>query len=502
MTDTNRKSAKGKPLKGKPIKRRPVSGHPLFPVVAALWFGALFGLGSLAIRPVLIESVVLQTGVDLIVPAMAPPLGVTARILIALLMASLGAALGAVLALKCKRPPPEMREPQRKRSAAMPNGRQGFTEVPVRRPISVHDEVGEMLGAPGEPVVRRRALAVKHEERPFQPHEMAPLPGGEPQIFDIAATQLAPVAEPQTEPTAAAPLDLGAFAAPDQPAPEPKAFPAMSIPTPNEIPSPAVPHAEPQPVAAPRIFGNAVPDGHIPADFIRAAGFRTSIFETEPAQSLFAERHEQPPAPERPAPSAEPDLAMADLTIADLPITDLASRLQESMARRRAAKGGPVQPAEPPQVASQSAAPDPLPSPPMARQSAFIPPPPIPLPAALSPLSFDEAEEDKHTDFAPLLPRHLSMPAPAPAPVEDAFASLLRVEPARAEFVRIEDPVDPGAPTEPVVIFPGQMATVATMQGAPVAPLPPQVVPSIEPAEAQLALRSALANLQRISGAA
>ena len=33
-----------------------IVGHRHFPAVAALWFAALLGLGSLAIRPALIES--------------------------------------------------------------------------------------------------------------------------------------------------------------------------------------------------------------------------------------------------------------------------------------------------------------------------------------------------------------------------------------------------------------------------------------------------------------
>ena len=70
MQDRDRKSAKGK---------APISRHPLFPAVVALWFGALFGLGSMAIRPGLIEDMVLAAGIDTLVPAAAPPLGMTAR---------------------------------------------------------------------------------------------------------------------------------------------------------------------------------------------------------------------------------------------------------------------------------------------------------------------------------------------------------------------------------------------------------------------------------------
>ena len=59
----------------KPVKSPPITSHPLFPAVVALWFGALFGLGSLAVRPTLIEGLVLKSHIDLIIPATAPPLG-------------------------------------------------------------------------------------------------------------------------------------------------------------------------------------------------------------------------------------------------------------------------------------------------------------------------------------------------------------------------------------------------------------------------------------------
>ncbi len=279
--------------KRKPTKGKPISSHPLFPAVVALWFGALFGLGSLAIRPTLIEGLVLKTGLDLVVPAAAPPLGVTARILIALIMASLGAAIGAALAVRATRPKAEVRE--RKRTAANPgaaaeaeaalwNSRNVYTDGPVFRPISAHEELGEALDSPGLLAGRRRALAVEHEERPFEPHDFAPLPGGEPQIFDISATRLAPVAtlDPAVETAVAdAPLDLGAF-----PAPAPAQSPLVE----REVPALA---------EAPRIFGMPVEEDHVPVDFVRAAGFRTSVFETEPAAPLFAAREET----RRPMPS-------------------------------------------------------------------------------------------------------------------------------------------------------------------------------------------------------
>jgi hypothetical protein len=540
VANTNRKPAKGKPI----------SSHPLFPAVVALWFGALFGLGSLAIRPTLIEDVVLKIGLDLIVPAAAPPLGVTARILIALIMASLGAALGAMLTLRINRPKTVARE--RKRTAANPgaaaeaeaamwNKRDVFTDGPARRPISAYEELGETMDSQNLLVGRRRALAVEHEDQPFQPHEIAPLPGGEPQDWSA-----------------------------------PRPFAAEPAPAPMPLPSPMIEREVPVVAEAPRIFGVVAEDGHVPVDFVRAAGFRTSVFESEPAQPLFADRPETPaatpidPQPSGPAPFAaapapehapEPVLVEAPAPLpaaepqpspAGLEMTDLAKRLQESMARRRAAK---AQPPEMPQATPAAA--EAAPAAPVAAEPAFVPPPPIfdiaapdpvaapvippapiPMPAALRPVSFDHHDDDDHADLAGLMPRHLSIPAPASAapavietaapqlPVEaeaeveaeieavpdEAFASLLSIEMPRQEFVRIDEPEEPVANIEPVVIFPGQMAAApvaplrpfdgpaAAMHGAPVAAA--EAVPAIDPAEAERALRLALANLQRISGAA
>lgn len=563
--------------KHKPTKGKPISSHPLFPAVVALWFGALFGLGSLAIRPTLIEGLVLKTGVDLIVPAAAPPLGVTARILIALVMASAGAAIGAVLALRINRPKVEVRE--RKRNAASPgaaaeaeaalwNSRDVFSDGPARRPISAHEELGETLDHAGPLVGRRRPLAVEHKEEPFQPHELAPLPGGELQIFDIAATQLDPVSL-ETVAEDPAPLDLGAFPAPPPVAPfAPFAGPTASLASaapfaPPSEPiepgfSPMVEREVPVIAEAASIFGVAAQDGHVPVDFVRAAGFRTSVFETEAPQPLFAERAGPEavvqPDEQVPAPAAE-----AVAPPASLGMTDLARRLQESMARRRAAKSGsamaveiaPTPAMEPALAEPEQPAfvpPPPIftaPAPVMAEAPA-IPPAPIPMPAALRPVSFDPIEDDDHGDIAGLVPRHLAMPvqdteAPAneepvadlaetctadrvdePAaepettgPDDDAFASLLTIEMPRQEFVRVEEPLEPVAAIEPVVIFPGQMAAsapaplrpfdapAAALPGAPVAQVAhARAIPEFDPAEAQLALRSALANLQRISGAA
>ncbi|MDB5725916.1 MAG: hypothetical protein JWQ16_2670 [Novosphingobium sp.] len=77
--------------------RQSVTWHPLFPAFVAVWFGALFGLGTLAVPVLLIERMVVASGIDRLVSAAAPPLGTNARILIALAMAILGGVIGAVI---------------------------------------------------------------------------------------------------------------------------------------------------------------------------------------------------------------------------------------------------------------------------------------------------------------------------------------------------------------------------------------------------------------------
>lgn len=74
----------------------PVSKHPLFPAMVALWFAALFGLGSLAIRPALIESLVLATGIEHAIPGLTPPLALVGRATIALALSSVGGLLGLI----------------------------------------------------------------------------------------------------------------------------------------------------------------------------------------------------------------------------------------------------------------------------------------------------------------------------------------------------------------------------------------------------------------------
>ena len=149
--------------------RPPISLHPAFPAIVALWFAALLGVGSLVLPGVLLERIVEATGIASLVPAAAPPLGMTARGLIALVGALVGAGLGVAIA---------RRVAARAQPAA---GHRASPSSPAAcaRPISVKDELGGEGVVNGEslPLNRRRALAISEDDRPSDFLYRAPLPG-------------------------------------------------------------------------------------------------------------------------------------------------------------------------------------------------------------------------------------------------------------------------------------------------------------------------------------
>lgn len=345
--------------KRKPGKSAPIAQHQLFPAVVALWFGALFGLGSLAVRPTLLEELVVKSRIDLLIPAAAPPLGMTARMLVALILAAFGAMIGSLIARRLAQPKQEARERKRtnlstRDEGADNRGYAGQSDTSTRYGANA---AGDFDGdaSPGMQANRRRSLTVEHDEDDFVPHELAPLPGGAPQIFDIAACGLndrpppVPAFEPvppvqPAEPVQVAPLPPVAApvaldwanAAPVLPpsvvpaamsvsqaiemqrqvyqaAPEPEqVFAAPAAPAPEDgrqvfgMTPPTYPPAD-QPR---QIFGAPVTDDHVPKEFVEAQGFRTSVFETPEPSPLFPQRAEPAPVP-APAPVPQDDAAPA-----------------------------------------------------------------------------------------------------------------------------------------------------------------------------------------------
>ncbi|MEZ5742140.1 MAG: hypothetical protein R3D89_00020 [Sphingomonadaceae bacterium] len=164
-----------------------ITRNPLFPAVVALWFGALFGLGSLVIRTSLIEAIVVKFQLDAIVASLAPPLGATTRIMLALLMAGIGGFLGAVLARRIARVKPVARE--RTRNANKERAAHKRKLSPQRAVVS-EDEDDEEIEEKA-PTGRRRALTMQ-DEGAYDPDldAHAPLPGGSPQILDVSEFDL------------------------------------------------------------------------------------------------------------------------------------------------------------------------------------------------------------------------------------------------------------------------------------------------------------------------
>lgn len=400
---------------GKASTGRPVTQHQLFPAVVALWFGALLGLGSLALRPSLIEELVIMGRIDLIVPAAAPPLGITARTILALGMASLGALIGTLIARRLARAGLAKREP-----AA---GDLGAAEQPFAAQDTPAAEPGpaETAAAP----LRRRALAIEPEEACFVPLDFAPLPGGAPQVLDIAAIK-ADMRE----------FDGSAAASPGEPTRQ----------------------AFGQRLKAARELALATPDQPL-----------ESGHQAEAASTGPEDRQVLGLAPSNPP----PDNAAPLPSLASLEMAELVTRLAESMRRRRAVRAAAGSEAEAPPGVEQSAAPT------ADTQTAAFDP--------LDLLGFEE-------------------PAEAEAIPEGDYGSLLRISQtaSRAGIARIDEPESSSPDIEPVVIFPGQAphrdqsidaATRGEAEGRGAGS-------SLASDSADQALRAALANLQRMSGAA
>ena len=123
-------------VQGKPAAKAPLAAHPAFPFIVALWFAALLGLGSLVVPVPVIERIVVATGIAGIVPAATPPLGFTARALMALAFTFGGAMAGLLIARQVAKA---------NNAAPVTRMRTPLTNAD-RKPIFAHAELGEALG--------------------------------------------------------------------------------------------------------------------------------------------------------------------------------------------------------------------------------------------------------------------------------------------------------------------------------------------------------------------
>ncbi|MGD9663861.1 MAG: hypothetical protein AB7U34_01425 [Novosphingobium sp.] len=172
-------------------KPAPISAHKAFPAIVALWFAALLGLGSLVLPVALPERIVTLVHADAVLPALAPPLGLKARMLIAFTALIVGGIVGLMVARRIAQAQrgamPEAQEvsPARAMRAKLRNDEE---ETKGRRPFSIRDELhgDDDLGvredentriAEASPANRRRALAIEEDDAPRFTIPDAPLPG-------------------------------------------------------------------------------------------------------------------------------------------------------------------------------------------------------------------------------------------------------------------------------------------------------------------------------------
>lgn len=425
---------------GKSASQVPISRHPAFPAIVALWFAALLGIGSLVLPASLFETAIGASGIAGVLPAAEPPLGVSARILIALVAATLGVIAGLFIARK-------VAAAQGQASRAPRRAPRAATEAPsAKRPISAHEELWSegfdepVEDAPAAPIPgRRRALSVTDESGRSELLHSAPLPGAETEIVLAEAP-------PMPEPDAAAAadddaLELAAFAESDLPREEPVAY-DFTVEADDEgdsefteaAPEPAVldPIAEPptafdatRPFDAPPDAAAASPAEQLRREFAAepdqafAAALAPFAAPASPVESLESAdphddmtRHGESAAPEpEPAPAVAdaPQPALAELSISEL-VERFAQSLQHAAERAEAEAPAQIEPAAEAErlpryvpdlgVEAVEAPRFAAPAEPAAAESPAEEPGPVGepaayVPAALRPVAFDEDELDE-----------------------------------------------------------------------------------------------------------
>lgn len=605
----------------------PVTQHPAFPAIVALWFAALLGLGSMVLPASLLEAMTSATGLSSVIPGAAPPLGFTARGLIALVAAAAGAATGLILARKLVAGQiagiSSTRLARATHSTAAP------------RPINAHAELGsEGLDQPlfgnRRDSGRRRALSVTDEARTSDLlgdlTEAAPLPTAEPEpedLLDLAGMpdeeefadgrephfihrEIAEAARDGDEP-------VTTFAYFDADAPEDEADEsadmhddpdhasgtadldtmgmtalveqlgrsmgkrrdrmaraALASPLPAPTPAPA---PVPAPVIAAVASLSALAESDMDMARPEEAAQAMAAYFGKPAAVLAPRAPAElpplvsvDPTPAEPAESgpeeleleepeleepeleelAPEELAIQDLSAEDLPDGDLSGTAVLSEGDG-ALELDAADEAEPAMVAAADPAPEAA-----VAEVAVAEPARFTLPAFLVPHGEDDDDDDLTPSFTlPARTAFLTPVAAHDALAEDgdgdegeaededaeaadesaatSFGSLLNVTSpfsARSPGVRVDEPEEDDAPVSAEVVFPGKEAglsgttdangagrlfdrpgtnpgvSAGVNAGADSATHAAPAISHVAPAEVNEALKSALAKLQRMSGAA
>lgn len=595
----------------KPAAQAPVSAHPLFPAIVALWFAALLGVGSMLLPQALFDQIGASTGTAAAGFGFRIGFGLVAGLAGAVIGVLLARKVAAGhTPQKPRQRTPAAHSPQtgaRKPISAMEelgsdrldepvddpepviasepmSGRRRAltvtdesepSEYLMRAPLPGSEEVLDLIGA--DDFEQEDALELgsfDHEEdqpvpafaRPQEPPRPAQaLFPAEP----FAASEPAPDAPPPFAPAPTA--GAGVFRAPEPtPAGQPWQSEAPFAPPPAQ---PFAPTSAPAPAPA---FARMPEQGGATVNPAPFAGAPFSMPVPEPANH-FGFAHAAPPPAPAPEPAFQPrhDVVQPDDRHAE-PHADLAAldtvALVERFARALRNAGDSVA-VQPEQARFEAPAPK-APAAPFApaqtgQFGAFTSPeashavapapvqfdPPAPfsaptLPAALTPISFDDPEEHDEIDerfvlpvadqpkpFAQpaetTIPQPFSMPEAAalypterddedPEGNEDSFGSLLAMKAGynlARDAVRVDEDDAYEGPAEPVVVFPGtapQGRAVPAPDGpsrdpasapAPAhspfaAPAAPRVGQPMDRNATEAALRDALARLQQMSGAA
>jgi hypothetical protein len=517
LADTTRKERAAKPS---------VASHPLFPIVVVLWFGALFGLVSLAIRPVMIESLVSTIGLDRVIPMAAPPLGSTARLLVALSMTLLGFAVGAIVGRILTKPATKPASTRRRHPVA--NVPAEETPSPVAlfgaEPADQEED---------EPARRRRQLAIVDAGESSDDH--APLPGNS-QILSVTELPLKSFdevdeiwlhssdrAKPRADDTADLAQDIEAVDEAEWH--EAVAPVASSISSHDDEDDAAFDSEGP----SNRLFDSYVrrvnasvgaKDPSVPAPgFVLIADQKTSGAADSQEQEMAASGDQPAPdSPQAEEPATDPVYANTAERIATAPLdtlshVELLERLAQTIARRRAAAA-----AQASQVAAVCA--------PSAEPVWFSAPQTVgaqgQLPAALRPQWADDADEDSEALPVIAPPRTMTMTSMTAVAGTDKAATMQDGVQDNVAETAASTPEDPQVLDEGYASLLGvtrmngrQMfghndassASIAPSDPAPIsapaprafdAPTSGELVPDLT----EQALRAALATLRRMSGAA
>lgn len=425
--------------------RAPISAHPAFPLLVGLWFAALLGLGTIVLPSGFLEKAVGVTGLPI-----DAPLSLGARATFAVLAALVGLAGGLVFARRLAEK--HAAGPRIPRHRALGDGRS------VRpRPLSVHDDLGEEAISPSseeeQAPRRRRALTVSDIEPADDLEAAAPL-------YDSEAYSFVEPARALEVPEAAAESD----------APEVRE-PAPEVRKPRNVPvSPFVPV---QPIDGP----------------LEELGIVQLVERLGRSMQRLAQAKLQDAAPLNIRPAViGGDGPQGAAVIVPPPVVPEALR---------AFMDGPI----------ERFAPAP------AEQRVAVTPRPLAFDVYGGELDDGEDEEDAFDPGSFTLPLASKPARPFDAPIhlsaeeladdedeieeedpgnDESFSSLLSMKQTFHSFVSSDSPE---AAHEPDDEFGAPQESAASAE-------PARSHASPDPVETERALRSALANLQRMSGAA